>query len=551
MFFKEGPLNPSGGATLSFGASQDFVAKARLPWQSVSRLFVFFFVILGIFRSAPAASAKDIYLSQNGTGSGTSCTDTLSASWFNNSANWGSGSTQIGSGTTVHLCGTFNGAAGSTMLTFHGSGTSGNPIILLFEPGANLTAPYWSTSGAINTNGNTWVIVNGDAAGGRQGILQATANGSNLANHQDDTGIFADYCVNCVIENLTIANLYVHASTSDTSGGSATGIRYIYGAGNMAIANVLIHDVRWAVFSSVEGMTVSNSEFYNVDHGVTIGNSSGIVISNFSIHDNHFHDYANWDTTSNSFHHDGIHVWANFTGSQVNGGSIYNNLFDGDVGANVTGHVYLESVVSNAAGVHVSNVKVYNNVFLPGATARNYRAIWFCGDGGDPSGNSAYNNFVNTGSNGYDAVHSNGQTSVAVENNIVMSAGNGSSDIVLTSGTTVGTVDYNTYLSNTGGNTFVWQSSFIGSLATWQNLCSCDSHSQLVGSAQINATSDGHLLSGSVAVGAGTNLTPLGITALDSDRSGVARPSSGPWDAGAYIFATRPAPPSGLTVIVN
>lgn len=554
MFLKEGPLNPSGGATLSFGASQNFVAKARLPWQSVSRLFVFFFVILGIFRSAPTASAKDIYISQSGTGSGTSCADTLPASSFNNPANWGSGSTQIGPGTTVHLCGTFAGTAGQTMLTFQGSGTSGNPITLLFEPGANLTAPYWSTSGAINTNGDSWLVVNGDIANGRQGIIQNTANGTGLANQQSSTGIYALSCANCTVKNLTIANLYVRTSAGDTSGGSVIGIYYNPNSTNLTVLNVLAHDVRWAIFGAAEGLTVLNSEFYNVDHGVTLGNSSGIVISNFTIHDNHFHDYANWDTTSNSFHHDGIHVWANFTGSQVNGGSIYNNLFDGDVGNNVTGHVYLESVVSNPAGVHVSNVKVYNNVFLPPAVLRGgYRDIWFCGDGGDPSGNAAYNNFINTGAQGQNFI-ANNQKSVTFENNIVENSGFSDNEMDMASGSTAATIDYNTYMINPAGgngNTFSWNGSFTDSLATWRSLCGCDAHSQLVTSAQINNTSDGHLQSGSVAIGAGANLTSLGITTLDSDKSGGARPPSGPWDAGAYTFATRPAPPSGLTVIVN
>src|SRR5713226_5760061 len=114
-----------------------------------------------LFLAASPASAKDSYISQSGTGTGTSCTDALPVAWFNNAANWGSGSTQIGPGTTVHLCGTFTVAPGSTMLTFQGSGTSGNPITLLFESGANLTAPYWSPNGAINTNGNTWLTING------------------------------------------------------------------------------------------------------------------------------------------------------------------------------------------------------------------------------------------------------------------------------------------------------------------------------------------------------------------------------------------------------
>lgn len=551
MFLKEGALNLSGGATLSLRASQNFVAKVRLRWQLVARLLAFFFVVLGILGRGSTASAKDIYISQSGTGSGTSCADTLPASWFNNSANWGSGSTQIGPGTTVHLCGTFTGTAGSTMLTFHGSGTSGNPITLLFESGANLTAPYWSTNGAINTNGNSWLVVNGDITGGRQGIIQNTVNGTGLANQQTSRGIFADNCANCTVENLTIANLYVHTATSDSVvGGSSVNCVRDVGGNNFTIANLLCHDAGWGILATSSNFTLSNSEIYNVDHGVADALTGSGTLTSINIYANHIHDYAAWDTSSNSYHHDGIHIWAN-SGAQVSAGNIYNNLFDGDVGANVTAHIYIETVSGSPAGTFTSNISIFNNVFLPPATTRNYRAIWMDGGAGNPSNNAVYNNFVNTGSNGYDAVRANGQTSVSFENNVIMSAGNGSSDIVLTNGTTVGTVDYNTYLSNGGGNTFVWQTSFIGSLATWRTSCSCDAHSQLVISSQINATSDGHLLSGSVAIGAGNNLTPLGITALDFDKAGNPRLVSGVWTDGAYNGPGSVNPPTNLQVIVQ
>ena len=40
----------------------------------------------------------------------------------------------------------------------------------------------------------------------------------------------------------------------------------------------------------------------------------------------------------------------------------------------------------------------------------------------------------------------------------------------------------------------------------------------------------------SPTVGAGLNLTSLGVSSLDSDLLGVARPATGPWNAGAYEF---------------
>src|SRR5438132_776393 len=96
---------------------------------------------------------------------------------------WASlGSTYIAqavAGTIVHLCGTFTGTLNSTMLTAQGSGASGNPVTLLFETNANFTSPAWnSPNGAINIGGRNFITIDG----GTNGIIQNTANGTNLAN---------------------------------------------------------------------------------------------------------------------------------------------------------------------------------------------------------------------------------------------------------------------------------------------------------------------------------------------------------------------------------
>ncbi len=194
-------------------------------------LLAVMFVIL----AATFSAASDIYIAQNATGgnTGADCADAHAASWFNSSSNWGSGSGKIGPGTTVHLCGTFTAPAGSSgYLTFQGSGLSGNPITLLFESGAVLTAPYWSGP-AVLIGAHNYVTVDG----GTNGIIQATANGTDLANQQDGgTGVdcgSVNMCSNVRVQNLTIADLYVHAcpkSTSytactDAGGGNTLGIR--------------------------------------------------------------------------------------------------------------------------------------------------------------------------------------------------------------------------------------------------------------------------------------------------------------------------------------
>ena len=99
------------------------------------------------------ASAANVYIAQSAAGmaNGADCQDAYPYTFFNTSGNWGAMANQIGPGTTVHLCGTITGLAGSTVLTFQGSGSNGSPITLIFETGAALNAPYWGTnSGSIS-----------------------------------------------------------------------------------------------------------------------------------------------------------------------------------------------------------------------------------------------------------------------------------------------------------------------------------------------------------------------------------------------------------------
>ena len=99
--------------------------------------------------------ASNIYVAQSSAGgnTGSDCADAYAVTYFNTSGNWGMGN-PITAGTTVHLCGTFTGIAGATMLTAYGSGSNGNPIIIKFEVGTVLTSPAWNnTNGAIFLNG--------------------------------------------------------------------------------------------------------------------------------------------------------------------------------------------------------------------------------------------------------------------------------------------------------------------------------------------------------------------------------------------------------------
>jgi len=82
---------------------------------------------------------------------------------------------------------------------------------------------------------------------------------------------------------------------------------------------------------------------------------------------------------------------------------------------------------------------------------------------------------------------------------------------------------------------------------TWQ-AAGRDTHSRLgVDPRWVGAPGNERLAANSPAIGAGTNLTSLGKTILDSDITGTGRAAAGPWDIGAYTFPrTGPLPPTGL-----
>src|SRR5689334_13537840 len=190
------------------------------------KLLISIFITLA---TAGIAAANDIYVAQNALGgsTGADCSNARAYTYFNSSSNWGTGSTQIGPGSIVHICGTITGAAGANFFTFQGSGSSGNPVTLRWEPGAIVQAPYLSTNGGIVANGRNWIVIDG----GTNGVLRATLNGSSGAScpgggcssQQDSVGIYIQNGTNVTIRNLEIGPIYYRVNTESTSGGG-TGI---------------------------------------------------------------------------------------------------------------------------------------------------------------------------------------------------------------------------------------------------------------------------------------------------------------------------------------
>jgi hypothetical protein len=510
-------------------------------------------ILIFLFTALPAG-AKDFYIaaSQASTGSGMGCSTAKPYTWFNATTSWGTGATQIGPGTTVHLCGTFVGTPGQQLLNVGGDGTSMSPITIKFEANTVLTAPYWSSQGAIYANGRSYIVIDG----GTNGLIKNTANGTGRGYAQDSRAIYAPNSTGCIVKNLTIADMYVRTAASDLAiRQTAVNCVYLRNANNLTITHVTCHDAGWAFTGYGNNFTLSYSNIYNIDHGLAFGplaTSSGI-----SIHDNHIHDYVQWDSPTNAYHHDGLHLWGQ-NGGVVTNGAIYNNVFDGDSGVNITGHIYLQDSVKYMA--------VYNNVFLVPAN-RTIQALWFSGitnagvlPGGPATGNSAFNNFIRAGGHSRGSgIFANAQTNFSAVNNVLLG---GNTDISVQGGGSLSSAGinnniYEDLLADAGSrNSFGYQGRSYPDLASWQNACRCDSRSKMVPASKINASSLGALLSGSVGISAASNLMNISLgalSALSKDKVGAVRPLSGNWDAGAYKFGSTPLPssPAGLTATIQ
>lgn len=510
------------------------------------------------------ASTTDFWITQNGAGSAngsslgnaaacdtTPNTPQTTCAAFNNGSNWGAGATQIGAGTTVHVSGTITAAANAVnYFSFQAGGTSGNPITFLMDSSTVITSPAWATGDfAIYSIGHSYITVNGGATGSATGgtfsgggTIQATANGTGLAHQNLSAAIGAYTCSNCIFENMTISNIYVHTSTSD-EGGDPTGAIYIDVGSNLTVTNNVAHDMKWCLEynygTSDSNVTFSDNLVYNVDHGVAVGGgSANIQVTGLYVFGNYYHDPANWDDAGNNNHHDGVHIWANSGGSEIVQNSfVYNNYFYGNFGTNMNSAIYQEGVGFYNASC---NAWIFNNVVSPSAGVPSGNGLLGIGaNGGVGCWTAANNTVVGYSTSDGEGLNFNGTAGAAYSN--IISTVNSALGVTAAPGA----IDYNDYYNlGSGGMT-----GGGASLATWVSFClatytstiGCDAHAI---SGNPNLTSGFVPNSGSPVIAAGKNLYSTcngqanpGLGALCFDAAGKARPSSGGWDIGAYQFA--------------
>lgn len=539
--------------------------------KSVKILVLAFF-----FACCPLARANTVYLSQSaGTFSGgTACNGqtTQAYTYFNSSGNWTSGAptgSKIGPGTTVYICGSIIGTTAFQPFVFQGSGSSGSPVTLLFDSGAFIQASYCSPSGCIYSNGKSNLTVDGGTNGYIQNTLNGTSGGTCPGGpcqyQQAAEAIEFGGCVGCTVQNLLMENIYVRSSQSDEV---ATGdcIDAPNGANNLTLSNNVCHDVSTTLYWEYQGtgsnsITIKNNTAYNISAGFALADHccTPANLSSALVYGNNVHDFANWSDQccGYNFHHDGVHLWAVHTGATISGVYIFNNYFGGDFGAG-TALNYIEiDGTGNTATVYLFN-NVYNVTGDTGSTSGGGAAWWVqTADGSANIVNTFfYNNTLFCPSNLLSAIWlegGGGPITSAIENNIISNYG--TLFVTTTSGMlSTLTQNYNDWYDPSYGGNGIWSDNNGGyiSLATWRSHSALDANSVL---ANPLLMSNGTLQPGSGAIALGTNLFAIcngqpnpGLGALCSDKGGNPRPSTGNWDAGAYVYT---GPGSGLAAKAN
>lgn len=504
----------------------------------------------GLILFAEVCQATDYYIAQNvvGVDTGADCSNAHSSSWFNTSGSWGAAAGQIKAGDTVHLCGTYTGTAGQMGLTFQGSGTSGSPITLKFESGAQMTSPYWGNenAGAINASSRSYIVIDG----GTNGVIQNTANGTNLTYHLGSNGVYLNNCTYSEVKNLTIRNIYVNAGSSsgatDTGGLNTAGIHFMGNAtGSSADGNV-ISSVRGGIrFEPDCACDASNANIYNntisdMAWGIQFASgNAATTMSNVKIYNNTITNWTNWQYPTGSYHTDGMILYNGLTAATPLFVSVYNNYIYGDLGVgSPTAFIYCTTKTT---------CTIFNNLLINTGNPI-YGIIWL----GSTSGNhQIYNNTIIGHASGDNAITVTGGAgslgTTTIKNNIGI-------DVSL------GVHLYNTTADIAASDYNVWQNfsnaaPSMGVNDTWVTYSQWQGYGLDTHSSVANPNLDGtwHLQTGSSAIGAGANLSSLstGNTAgLYADKAGKVRSSTGAWDIGAYNFvsvsgtvSSKPKPP--------
>src|ERR1700687_2644713 len=316
--------------------------------------------------------AANIYVAQSSAGgnTGASCANARASSSLV-SGDWVAGN-------TIHLCGTFTGSAGqSRMIPILGSGSSGNPITILFEPGANATAPYWGTGGFIGaSSARSYITIDGGGTGsvfaGRftpNGDIVASANGASLANHvagSNCVAFTASGSHDITVQNLECENMFVavqNSANNETTSGAGANSAFVAILGptsNITIQNNISHDQFnpvYMYYTSSSNWTITGNKFYNLETNIIGDGSSGATLNGFTFTNNDLSNMALWDAPADANHHEFLHLWAvSGSGSAITNATIAGNYFHGTLGTTMTAETFIECTPGTCT------VNYYNNL---------------------------------------------------------------------------------------------------------------------------------------------------------------------------------------------
>lgn len=537
-------------------------------------------------------SATNVYMTPSGAavggclaGTGSAPNLVLSSSssgGSNAAASWGAGTGQIGPGTTVLVCGTSTTTAGGSAIIVQNSGTSGNPIVINFDTGAvlqsNAFAGFVSGSpslGAIVINGYNYVTVNGKSTGNIQNLLngspsQTTCLSGTCTVQQSSVGVYVHNTTGVEIKNLNVNHIYMDLAGEQTGGqgGAAWQSADIYTDGPNTGLNIdgnTLNDSHVGAWVSFDNGSTSANIFGNTiaHHGWQISAANGSSCSatgTIAIYGNDWSNWSDWNGAgASSYHTDGYIGYTRSTGctAPLYNPLLYNNTSHGDLDGGTgsgTAHFFCTNDTDGSTSFANVSCTVFNNVVDMSSSTHCAAAFW------DGAQNALFANNTliapascSTGQS--IGIELGANAALTVKNNIFENFyynlqaqyGSGTAGAVTAS-------DHNDWYNCTGVSL---NSCFNGtdgnwSFSTWQSSHSFDLNSITTSP---NLNSSYFPPSSSPVVGLGANLTGLGITALDADQNGVARPASGAWTAGALSPTSNPmptaAPASSFSAIVQ
>lgn len=471
--------------------------------------------------------SKTIWITQNASGAdtGADAANAHSAQWLND--NQGVGAGKVNAGDTIMLSGTIT--MGFWVI---GGIDAAHPTVCQFDTNAKMSAPSWPT-GAIIVYETSFVTIDG----GTNGVIEATANGTLLANKTACYGIKADAGSYLTVKNLAFNNLYVRTSIDDLTAGSDSVAIYNRDANGIGISHFTVtnctgHDFYTGVqmdYGATGGSdyTVQGCTFYNCNWGAICGDrgDGSIFTGTFLFKGNTIYGFTAWDDTQPGFqnHHDALYFWCHGASSSATNIICDSNVFgpglgNAGIGGNMNTCVFID--------LQQGNTQVINNVFR--ATDGEYPGNSYIEIAINSGTALVANNTINGGALTQGGGINAYATTLDIYNNVVVNTKNWitvDADSTLTS-------NNNIFYTTNYGTAFKRGATFYSSLAAWQ-AAGFDSSGQDVDPLFTNPTSyDFGLQESSPARSAGLNLT----SSFTTDAANSARPSTGPWDVGAYQY---------------